>query len=233
MFISALLIGFLGSLHCIAMCSPITMMLGGKQLSFQFVFQRLSYNTGRIIGYAFLGAIAGLFGKAVNMAGLQQWFSIGLGVSLLLLVLVFGSSKIFNPSFGPLNKFILILRANFSKVYQSELKIKGLLIGLLNGFLPCGLVYMALIGAITMDSIYSSMLYMIVFGLGTWPMMLVISFLSGTISKFSSAMLLKIVPIVIAILFIVRGLGLGIPYLSPKINPIQSQVEINECVDVD
>ena len=92
---------------------------------------------------------------------------------------------------------------------------------------------MALIGAITMDSIYTSMLYMIVFGLGTWPMMLFVSFVSGSFVKKRNAKLLKLVPAIIAILFIVRGLGLGIPYLSPKINSIQGQTEITDCVDVD
>lgn len=233
MFLSALLIGFLGSVHCIAMCSPITLMLGGKQRTSQFVFRRVSYNVGRILGYAILGTFAGVFGRAINLAGLQQWFSIGLGVALLLLVLFFGSSKVYNPSFQSLQKLVIFLRTKFSGIYQSEIKFKGLLIGLLNGFLPCGLVYMAIIGAITMDSIPNSMLYMIVFGLGTWPMMFFVAFASGVITNKSNAKLLRIVPVLIAILFIVRGLGLGIPYLSPEMNPIQSQTTITDCVDVD
>lgn len=92
---------------------------------------------------------------------------------------------------------------------------------------------MAIIGSITMDSITNSMLYMLVFGLGTWPMMLFVSFTGGAFMKVWNLKLLKIVPIVVAILFIVRGLGLGIPYISPSINPIQGQVNVTDCVELE
>lgn len=233
MYLSALLIGFLGSMHCIAMCSPVTLLLGKNQRSIEFIIQRLSYNTGRIIGYSILGVVAGVFGKVINLVGLQQWISIALGVSLLILVLIYGSSKFYNPSFQPLQKLANLLRTKFSTIYKSELKIKGLLIGLLNGFLPCGLVYMAVLGAITMDTIANSIIYMIVFGFGTWPMMLVVSFLSGKILKFSNVNLLRVVPVIIAVLFIVRGLGLGIPYISPNNVPIQNENNITDCVDIE
>ncbi|MDH5367824.1 MAG: sulfite exporter TauE/SafE family protein [Cyclobacteriaceae bacterium] len=233
MFISALLIGFLGSMHCVAMCSPITLMLGNANKTSQFVLQRINYNTGRVVGYALLGAIAGIFGKILSLTGLQQWFSIGFGVLIIIVVILFDSSIIYNPSYKPLQKFILFIRTRFSVVQQSQSKIKGFIIGLLNGFLPCGLVYMAIIGAVTMDSIFEAILYMIVFGLGTWPMMLFVAFSGGMLAKKSNIVLLKIVPIVIAILFIVRGLGLGIPYLSPKFEEKgESPSNITECVSV-
>lgn len=232
MFISALLIGFLGSMHCIAMCSPITLMLGGANKTSQFVLQRINYNAGRVVGYALLGAIAGLFGKILNLTGLQQWFSIGFGVLIFITVILYDSSIIYNPSFKPLQKLVLFLRARFSRIQQSQSKVKGFIIGLLNGFLPCGLVYMAIIGAITMDSVFKAILYMVIFGFGTWPMMLFVSFSGGILVKKSNTILLKVVPIIVAILFIVRGLGLGVPYLSPKFEQRGDNMNITECVSV-
>jgi len=232
MFISALLIGFLGSIHCAAMCSPITLMLGSASNRSKFVYQRVIYNVGRVVGYALLGTIAGTFGQMLSLSGLQQWFSIGIGSVIFVLVLFFNSNVFYNPSFKPLQKIAVFIRVKFSHIYQSEMKMKGFIIGVFNGFLPCGLVYMAIIGAITMDSMFEAILYMIVFGFGTWPMMFFVSFSGGILLKKSSAVLLKIVPIIIAILFIVRGLGLGVPYLSPKFEETNNQNNIIDCVSV-
>lgn len=229
MFLSALIIGLLGSLHCIAMCSPITLMLGKSSNSTNFLIQRVLYNVGRLVGYATLGLVAGVLGRLINFAGIQQWFSIGIGIGLLVMVLLFNSNAIYNPSFKPLQTLVVYLRSRFSHIYSSQSKFKGLFIGILNGFLPCGLVYMAIIGAVTMNSLFDSIIYMVVFGIGTWPMMLLASFSSGWITKKVGVGFLKVVPIVLALLFIVRGLGLGIPYVSPEFNETSLQNGVVEC----
>jgi sulfite exporter TauE/SafE len=229
MYISAILIGLIGSLHCVAMCSSITLLIGGQARSKDYVIQRALYNTGRLIGYANLGVLAGLFGRVAWFFGIQQWFTIGFGVVLLIALILYGSKSIHNPTWKPLIKMTTLLKRSFSKVYQWESPVKGLFIGLLNGFLPCGLVYMALIGAMSMTSFTSSIIYMVAFGLGTWPMMLAVSFFGGWVKSKMNLKTLKIVPYVIALLFILRGLDLGIPYLSPRINSSNDQT-ISTCI---
>lgn len=229
MYLSAILIGLVGSLHCIAMCSSITLLIGEQKRSRKYVIQRILYNVGRLIGYGTLGMLAGLFGRVVWFFGLQQWFTIGFGIILLVGLIIYGSKSIHNPSWKPLLKMTTWLKRSFSKAYQWESSMKGLFIGVLNGFLPCGLVYMALIGAMSMTTFTSSILYMIAFGLGTWPMMLAVSFFGGWITSKMNLKTLKVVPYVIALLFIIRGLDLGIPYLSPKINLTNDQ-QISTCV---
>ncbi len=230
MYLTAILIGLVGSLHCVAMCSSITLLIGGEKRSRKFVIQRILYNSGRLVGYAGLGLLAGLFGRVTWFFGVQQWFSIGFGILLLLSLLLYGSKSIHNPTWKPLIKLTTWLKRSFSKVYQWESPFKGLFIGVLNGFLPCGLVYMALIGAMSMPSFSGSVIYMIIFGLGTWPMMLAVSFLGGWMKTKMNLKTLRVVPYVIALLFILRGLDLGIPYISPKILTGSSD-EITTCVN--
>lgn len=231
MYISSVLIGLMGSLHCVTMCSSITLLIGGDKRSKKYTFQRILYNIGRLIGYSGLGILAGSFGKIAWLFGLQQWFSIGFGIVLLLSLVFYGSKSIHNPTWKPLLKLTTWLKLSFSKVYQWESSFKGLAIGVLNGFLPCGLVYMALIGAISMSSITGGITYMLVFGLGTFPMMITVSFFGGWVKSKMNFRILKIVPYIIALLFILRGLNLGIPYLSPEINANSNGEEITTCIN--
>jgi len=92
--------------------------------------------------------------------------------------------------------------------------------GLLNGLLPCGMVYIALIASLALQSPIEGALYMMFFGIGTIPMLIGVM-LTGKMlslpirSKLTNAM--PYVAMFIGILFIVRGLGLGIHYVSPKL----------------
>ncbi len=229
MFISALLIGIMGSLHCVVMCSPITLLIGNSKSKTNFILQRLQYNIGRLLGYGILGIFAGLFGQLIAIFGLQRWVSILIGAVILIALLLFGSEKIHNPPFKSLSYLTNWLKNQFGFIYKSNSSVKGLLIGILNGFLPCGLVYMALLGASTSYTMVQSVLFMIVFGLGTWPVMLFVSFSSGFIQKKLSLTVFRIAPYLIAILFIIRGLGLGIPYLSPTIESNSDENSIPIC----
>jgi len=95
------------------------------------------------------------------------------------------------------------------------------IIGILNGFLPCGLVYIAIASAIVLGSVEQGVVYMVVFGLGTIPVMLSLSVLGNVVSIRFRKKVSKIIPyfiILIGILFILRGLNLGIPYVSPKLD---------------
>ena len=216
---TALFIGLVGSLHCIGMCGPIAVALplGNKGWGHRTI-GGLTYNTGRIITYAVLGAIFGFLGQGIEMAGLQRWASIIIGIAMVLSVLfpvLFkGKAKLEQFLFGYAGRMI----GKFRKLFTINSLPSLFLIGLLNGLLPCGLVYVAIAGALNTNDLVNGILFMIVFGLGTLPVMLAIPLLGNLIGqgfrkKYNHV--LSTIVVIIGVLFILRGLSLGIPYLSP------------------
>ena len=232
MILSAVILGLMGSLHCVGMCGPITFMLPvDRENSAKKFFQVVLYHSGRLLAYGIMGLLFGLLGKGLYVFGMQQKLSIVIGV--LMIVIVFVPTRIFNRY-----NFSGSIFNSISKVKDrlgQELKKKSpdtfLTIGFLNGFLPCGLVYMALFGAIAMGTAAEGSLYMILFGLGTVPLMTAAIYFSGLLKGVVRRKVQKLIPVFvvfIGILFIVRGLGLGVPYLSPK--PTTEMVsESTEC----
>lgn len=214
---TAFILGLAGSLHCAGMCGPLALALPAQARSRSgYVVGRLAYNAGRLGAYSALGLGFGLFGQSLSMAGLQRWVSLGLG--LLLLVGLFSSRKL--ASWVPIVALVSGLKAGMSSLLSRRSLSSLALLGLLNGFLPCGLVYVACAGAVATGNIASGILYMATFGLGTIPVMLAIG-LSGSLMPFSLRLKLrKTVPaavIVLALLLLLRGMALGIPYLSPNL----------------
>ncbi len=220
--LAALTLGLIGSFHCIGMCGPIAIALPLKHTNWtQKVAGASIYNVGRAITYGIMGAIFGSLGKGFKLAGLQQWVSIAMGIIMILSILfpiLFRHKTIFD---GVVNRFIGKLKLAFGKLFKNSSYYSLLTIGLLNGFLPCVLVYVALAGAIASGEIINGSLYMIVFGLGTLPIMLSVSLLGHLISGKFRKQIQKLIPvfiIIIGILFILRGMNLGIKYISPKLN---------------
>ncbi len=218
MFLSALIFGLLGSFHCIGMCGPIAFMLPvDRQKPIKRFFQITSYHLGRLFTYSLIGLLFGFLGKGFYLFGFQQQLSIFVGITMILIVLF---PKFFNKV--NLSKGISKVIFKVKNALGKELKKKGndtfFTIGFLNGFLPCGLVYMAVFGALTTTNAFYGSLYMFLFGLGTVPLMTAVVYL-GNFSKGNfRKRIQKIIPIVVVIigvLFILRGLGLGIPYVSP------------------
>lgn len=229
-YLIALTTGLIGSLHCIGMCGPIAIALplGKRPLPWR-IAGGLVYNTGRILTYAILGGLFGLLGKGISMAGLQQWASIFIGIvmilSVLFPVLFRGKIKIDRFLSGFSGKLITQFRRLFSVSSFPSLFV----IGFLNGLLPCGLVYVAIAGAINTNDIVYGMIYMIIFGAGTIPVMLAIPLLgnliaSGIRKNFKG--LLSAFIVLLGILFILRGLSLGIPYVSPKTKMLKPQEQM-------
>lgn len=219
---TAFIIGLAGSFHCVGMCGPIALALPTNFNSgFQITFSRILYNLGRIFTYAMLGAVFGLFGKAFALAGFQQAISIALGVLLLAMALFsinLESNFITIPFFVKFNGFI---KSKLGKLLKVNKQSSLFFIGALNGFLPCGFVYVGLVGAITTGTVINGALYMALFGLGTFPLMFATSMLGSILSIKTRNLFRKLTPamfILFACLFIIRGLNLGIPYLSPQIN---------------
>lgn len=229
-----LMLGITGSFHCIGMCGPIALVLPLKGKSwFIRIFNGISYNVGRAITYGGLGFIFGLAGAGLSLAGLQQKVSIVMGIVMILTVLV---PFIFGGNFSAENLGTPVyqrIKKPLSQLMQSGSAGALFLIGLLNGLLPCGLVYVALAGAIGTGSLTGSMLFMIIFGLGTLPLMLLVSVAGNFVGKTLRNRINQIIPfvvILVGILFILRGLNLGIPYISPKESKLHLKVKNEQMV---
>lgn len=216
------LFGLFGSLHCLGMCAPlIWAMPENKSKRKMWWLNKLSYNTGRAVTYMLLGAVIGLVGETISFAGFQQYLTIVTGV-ILLLFLIFSKGRIPQSFFlKPINKLVSKVKLSLGKLIKGNTAKTNLLLGLYNGLLPCGLGYMALIASLSMSSLEGSMLYMLVFGLGTFPMMIAAAYFGGQVKKWNQNISKVWVPrfiVLVAILLIIRGLNLGIPYLSPKLD---------------
>ncbi len=220
LFLTAFITGLVSSLHCAGMCGPIAFALPKHINSASHLWiTRLIYNAGRIFIYALLGAIIGTLGFQLKLAGFQQSVSIFAGISILTITFL----KIFLPKIA--NKMELNFWGNkwFGKLFRSKNNASFFLIGALNGLLPCGFVYVALIASLAMQSALQGGLFMILFGLGTFPMMFAISMLGQIVNLKFRQQVNRLVPafaILFACFFILRGLNLGIPFLSPQINNI-------------
>ena len=217
--LSAIILGLMGSLHCVGMCGPIAFMLPvDRSNNLKKVFQIFVYHFGRLLAYGILGVLFGFLGKGLYLFGLQQKLSIAIGVLMILVVLIpyrtFNKYNFSRPIYGIISR----LKSKLGKELQKKTSDTFLTIGFLNGFLPCGLVYMALFGAIAMGQVWQGGLYMVLFGLGTIPLMTTSIYLSGLLKHTVKKRIQQLIPafvVVIGILFILRGMGLGIPYISP------------------
>ena len=224
---SGLILGLMGSFHCAGMCGPIAIALPlrGENI-FQKVFGGVLYNFGRTVTYAIMGAVFGLVGQGLEMIGFQQWVSVIMGVLMIASVLfprLFKNQYDLNNS---LFSFIGKLKKALTKLFTKKSYGALFLIGLLNGYLPCGLVYIALAGALGTGNIIYGTMFMILFGLGTLPMLLGISLLGNMASVKLRNKVNKFIPAVVVfvgIMFILSGLNLGIPFFSPKKDMINNK----------
>ncbi|MBZ9632242.1 sulfite exporter TauE/SafE family protein [Salegentibacter sp. LM13S] len=219
MWISALIFGLLGSFHCVGMCGPIAFLLPvDHKNNLRKLGQISLYHFGRLSSYAIIGLLFGLLGKSFRLFGLQQQLSILVGILMILVILI--PYKKFSKYNG--SKFIFKIVSKVKSSLGKQLKQKSpdtfYTIGFLNGFLPCGLVYMAVFGAIASGTALEGSLYMALFGLGTVPLMTAAIYLGNFINLNLRSKIRKAVPVFVVLmglLFILRGMGLGIPYLSP------------------
>ncbi len=220
MLYTALFFGLISSFHCIGMCGPIAMMLpvDHKNPS-KKALQILTYHLGRLTAYGSLGLVFGILGRGFYLAGFQQTISISVGILMILIVVIpekiFAKYNFSRPIYQLISKVKTALGSQFKRKSADAL----FTIGFLNGLLPCGLVYAALFGAIAMQNVTLSISYMLLYGLGTIPMMSAVVYVSNFLSFPIRSKLQKVIPIVsviIGTLFILRGLGLDISYVSPS-----------------
>lgn len=230
LLIAACAMGMLGSFHCVGMCGPLALSLPLKNdgAATKF-FGAMLYNAGRIVTYSVFGLVFGLIGKSVALFGYQQWLSVILGAAILIFMLL--PKKITAVK----NKNLVLeffekLRQALGQLFFKKTRSTLFAIGLLNGLLPCGLVYMAAAGAVATGDLLSSVLFMAFFGLGTLPVMWSIAFFGNYVSLGIRQRIKKLYPymmMLMACLLILRGMGLGIPYVSPKTG-IEKKV-VHEC----
>lgn len=224
---TAISIGLLGSLHCIGMCGPIALALPlDRSSQFSKLNGTLIYNLGRILTYFLLGSVFGLLGYGFALAGFQQWISIIVGVFMISTVIFSSFTHSKYLQIPGLNSLISSVKSKLGKRFNNNSYPNLLSIGILNGFLPCGLVYLGLAGATASTTIFEGGLFMVAFGLGTLPMMLAVAFYGQQIKVSLMRKGKKLIPvfvILIGSLFILRGMNLGVPYISPKLEQNQTE----------
>lgn len=234
-FIVAFLIGLQATLHCVGMCGPLALAAPiDRRTRSSALWGSLSYNLGRISTYTYLGFLLGLIGLSSILINGVQVISVLSGL-LFIGSALFGSIE----NWGLLRPITALIGQLNSSLFPRVKKVPGsfrpYLFGLLNGLLPCGMVYLALIYSFSSANLFESILSMFFFGLGTLPVMFFIPLIGQ--EKFYRLFPRKtqtILLITIGLLLIIRGLGLGIPFLSPAIHqpPTPHAQPSIECCEV-
>ena len=212
---TAFTIGLIGSMHCVGMCGAIALALPHQKVNkWQTLGNVFLYNMGRILTYMVLGGVIGLISQGLFLAHIQKWVSVALGISLII-VAVFSINvehKLLKADW--ISRFYFNVKIQLSKYLGGSGSVSFLKIGLLNGFLPCGLVYMAIVGALTVEGFVGSISYMMLFGLGTMPLMMVTALAGQMVTVRFRNILKKVYPVFLlgfAALLIMRGLNLELP----------------------
>ena len=219
--ISGFTLGAAGSLHCVGMCGPLSLALPVHHLSAaKKTIALLLYQFGRIITYSAIGLVFGLAGRRVYLAGYQQWFSITMGIIILLPAIIHFIQKR-NIRLPLLTKFYQFVQQCIIRILKSA---KGLfsflLLGMANGLLPCGIVYIALAATLSFTEVWQSVSFMAMFGAGTLPAMMLVAYAGQQVKPQTRMILRKAVPYfvtTVGLLLILRGLNLGIPFISPTL----------------
>ncbi|MEP5610794.1 MAG: sulfite exporter TauE/SafE family protein [Cyclobacteriaceae bacterium] len=211
--ISALIVGFVGSLHCIGMCGPLTLFVMGKNRSPRVFF---FYHGGRIISYVLLGIILGFLGHSLQLFKAQQIVTFALGVSLLFL---YGIPNLRNrlEQFYYQSQFYRFIKQRLSKNLSKG--NRWVMSGVANGFLPCGLTYVAAASAVAVGTFGKGIVFMLFFGLGTIPAMFLVAF-GGA---WGSAQFKKLIPGAVSFVAIASGCLLiirGLLITSPDFNQL-------------
>ncbi len=216
------------------MCGPIAFVIPVDRTNkTKMLYQTFLYHSGRLFTYTLIGLLFGFLGKGLYLAGFQQRLSVLIGIIMILGVLI--PAKILNKyNFTkPLYHIIGDIKLKLGLYLKKKSNKAIFSIGFFNGFLPCGLVYMAVFGSIALGDIFFGALFMLIFGLGTIPMMTGAIFLGNFLKASIRNKIQKAIPIfviIIGLLFILRGLGLGIPYISPPDTKLQLSNNPENCI---
>jgi hypothetical protein len=210
------------------MCGPLALSLPiSNDSSWSKFSGALLYNSGRIVTYSVFGLVFGAIGKSVSLFGYQQWLSVILGVLIIVFIILPKRVSSFSNN-NYVMQFFEKIRSSLGQLFFKKNNASLFAIGLLNGLLPCGLVYMAAAGAVATGDIINSVFFMAFFGLGTLPVMWSIAFFGNYVSIGIRQKIRRVYPymmMLMACLLILRGMGLGIPYVSPKVEADKKEVQ--------
>ncbi len=216
----AFFMGLFGSVHCVAMCGPLIFAVDNQHhWTWPALLRRLAYQLGRISMYSCLGLLLGAIGNLTVMQSGQQLFSVAIGLIMLTcgLLFLFGKrSAFFSKVQGRVLQPVVQLLSRW--LYRPG---GAFIAGLLNGILPCGMVYIALLSAMNADSAWNGALFMLFFGVGTLPLLLIFSLIISVPKSIVRKGFAKMIPylyLLIGIWFVLRGANLDIPYLSPLLH---------------
>lgn len=230
-FIYALTFGLLTGFHCAGMCGPIAISLPLKDESWLHrSMGAIIYNLGRIIPYSLMGAVFGLLGQGFKFAGFQQSLSIVIGAIMILSVLFPLLFKSF-ASKSPVFPVVERIKDKLGNLFGTKTNLSLFTIGLLNGLLPCGPVYVAIGLSLVSANIFTGALYMAIFGFGTIPVMLSLSLVGNYFTTAFRTKIRQFVPVFIIILgvwFVLKGLGLGIHFISPSDQKLKVNTEVTK-----
>jgi sulfite exporter TauE/SafE len=221
---SAFVLGLFGSLHCAAMCGPFMLGLAAREYS---LFSLIVHHIGRWIGYIILAWFFFFLVSPLQVFELQQYVSLASGILLILYALK-GYIK-------PVNAVIEKITSTISKrmLKTNPGRTGSIFLGFLNGLLPCGLSFGAAILSVNTGGMLDASLYMVLFGLGTLPILLAISYLPQFGKTDLMRKLNKHTPkllLLVGLLLIVRSAGLGIPYFSPDYDAEKEKMECCEPI---
>ncbi len=227
-FWAAFTVGLFGSLHCVGMCGPIAAALPyPSQKKSYLLGSVLLYNSGRILTYGLLGILFGILGASFSLAGFQQFIALFLGIIFLLAGFFSFNLETTLLKWKWTNRIFFFVKSRLSIFLQKKSLQSLFFIGLMNGLLPCGLVYIALAGAISSGTILGGFTWMIAFGLGTIPLMMLAA-ISGSFIRVPLRNFFKkaypIMLMIFALLFIIRGLNVDIPDNWYYLNLIGEQI---------
>jgi len=218
---AGLVVGMLGSLHCVGMCGPILLAMPFE--NHNKWIGSIIYHLGRILCYGLFGGLLALLGVTLRYSGVHEIISIGLGAFMILsLILFYFNISLFKVSFS--NAWVVQkMKKYWGEFFRSKSLLTLGIIGFLNGLLPCGFVYVALGSSLLFNNPVDSFLYMLFFGMGTVPLLLGINLFRNLILNRYRQKIQLFYPIgtfVMGTLLIIRGLALDIPYLSPVLKTL-------------
>lgn len=176
MYLTAILMGLAGGLHCVGMCGPLVLAATARS---PFAGSKIIYNLGRVLTYGLLGIVAGTVGGLIQITPYQNLLAFTLGGIFLLIG--FGAiSGVHIPLLSSvIHRFTNWLKTTFGNFLKGRKNI--FFLGMLNGLLPCGLTYLALTYCLTLDSFVKGFLFMVIFGVGTIPVMVGLLWVLGSV----------------------------------------------------
>ncbi len=232
--IAGFTLGILGGFHCIGMCGPLIITIPFQVLSSKTkkIVAYILYGSGKTLAYMNLGLLVGLVGGQARQIHAQRYVSIIAGLLLLLtalLPIVFKRIN-FQPAF--MTRFTNWVNKNIALQFKNQKLYSFGIIGFLNGLLPCGLVYVAIAASVSASCTAHSVILMLFFGIATMLSLTVFSLVFQLLPINIRGKLRKLFPYLIigtALLLILRGMQLGIPYLSPIFDSSASECGHSCC----